>query len=139
MGKSHRHLANVLDVGGAFIVEKKMLIEKLDIIEEKIERPIWWVSSTLLVGITLLAFVAVVMRYFFSEAYFWLDETCRYGFISVVVLWSGPIMQDDGHIKFDLFVAKLRGKAKYIHQFIVDVFISIICFLIAYHYNYMNK
>jgi TRAP-type C4-dicarboxylate transport system permease small subunit len=86
----------------------------------------------LLVGDTLLAFAAVVMRYGMGIGYIWLDEICRYSFIAMVYLWAGPIVRTGEHLRLEVITARLSKKGLMIHSLIVNILLFLACVTIAY-------
>lgn len=108
------------------------LSKRIERIADAVERPLWYVCGGLTWLATLLAFAAVIMRYGFGLGYLWLDEICRYSFITMVYLWAGPIVRTGEHIRLELFTAKLRGRWKEVHSLIVNVLIFLTCVMIVY-------
>jgi TRAP-type C4-dicarboxylate transport system permease small subunit len=105
--------------------------ERVDRIADIVDRPLWYACWVLLVGATLLAFAAVVMRYGFGIGYIWLDEVCRYSFIAMVYLWAGPIVRKGEHIRLEVFTSRLGKRATVVHSLIVNVLIGFTCIIIA--------
>ena len=84
--------------------------ERIDRIAQAVDRPLWYACWVLIVGATILAFAAVVMRYCLGLGYIWLDEICRYSFIAMVYLWAGPIIRTGGHLRLEIVTSRLKGK-----------------------------
>jgi TRAP-type C4-dicarboxylate transport system permease small subunit len=106
--------------------------ERIDKIAGFVDRPLWYACWVLLVGATLLAFAAVVMRYGFGLGYIWLDEICRYSFIALVYLWAGPIVRKGEHLRLEIVTARLKGKAKEIHTLVVNTLLFLTCLTIFF-------
>ena len=104
--------------------------ERIDKIASAVDRPLWYGCWVLLVGDTILAFAAVVMRYGFGIGYIWLDEICRYSFIAMVYLWAGPIVRTGEHLRLELVTSRLRGKALAAHSLIVNFLLFATCITI---------
>lgn len=106
--------------------------ERVDKLASAVDRPLWYACWVLLVGATVLAFAAVVMRYCLGLGYIWLDETCRYSFITLVYLWAGPIVRTGEHLRLEVITARLRGKAIEIHSLIVNILLFLTCLTILF-------
>jgi len=108
------------------------LSQRINKIINWLDRPIWHVCWVILAGSTLLAAIVVVMRYVFNLGYIWLDEICRYSFITIVYLWAGPIDRIGGHLKLELLTSRLTERGKKIHSLLVNIFIFLTCIAIVY-------
>jgi TRAP-type transport system small permease protein len=106
--------------------------ERIEKIATAVDRPLWYACWVLLVGNTLLAFAAVVMRYGLGIGYIWLDEICRYSFIAMVYLWAGPIVRTGEHLRLELVTSRLSKKGKVIHSLIVNTLLFFTCLTLAY-------
>jgi TRAP-type C4-dicarboxylate transport system permease small subunit len=106
--------------------------ERIEKIASAVDRPLWYACWVLLVGDTLIAFAAVVMRYGLGIGYIWLDEICRYSFIAIVFLWAGPIVRTGEHLRLELVTSRLSEKGLVIHSLIVNMLLFATCLTIAY-------
>ena len=104
--------------------------KRIDHIAGIVDRPLWYACWVLLVGSTVLAFAAVVLRYGFGIGYLWLDEVCRYSFIGMVYLWAGPIVRTGEHIRLEIFTSRLGERGRYIHSLVVNILICVTCVII---------
>lgn len=78
-----------------------------------------WVYETLLEGVVALAGVLVLflllsvtmevcLRYFFQSPTSWVVEVSGYILLFVPFLVAGWVLRDDGHVRMDLFVSRVR-------------------------------
>lgn len=74
-----------------------------------IGRAVMWLSFI----IVLLQFAVVVMRYAFAVGSIWLSESIIYGHAALFLLAAGWTLQQNGHVRVDIFYSKAspRGKA----------------------------
>lgn len=108
-------------------------IDRIDKIAENIEKPIWFISWIILAFITFLSFIIVILRYGFGMGYLWMDELCRYGFVTIIYLWAGPIVRENGHLQLDFFLKHLSDRWQHFHSAIVNLIQFGIClFFIKY-------
>jgi TRAP-type C4-dicarboxylate transport system permease small subunit len=105
--------------------------EKIDRIAGFIDRPLWYICYTLMLGSTIVACVLVVMRYIFGTGEVWIDEICRYSFIAMVYLWAGPIVRTGEHIRLDVVTSRLSRRGKDINSLIVNILICAACLTIV--------
>ena len=85
------------------------LADRIDRLNAAIGRTVAW--ACLLV--VLVQFAVVVMRYVFGAGSIWLTETIIYGHATVLMLAAAWTLREGGHVRVDIFYAKLsrRGKA----------------------------
>lgn len=77
--------------------------------------------SSILIGFsTLLAFVGVILRYFFGLSYSWAEEIIVLAVIYGVFLISGPNIKRGIHISIDLLVIRLPSNGKRITSIITN-------------------
>ena len=70
---------------------------------------------------TVLLFVNVVLRYFFSSAIFWAEEVLRYCIVWISFIGTAVCVQDDSHISIDILSASLKPKGKRILKMFLQV------------------
>lgn len=61
---------------------------------------------------TVLLFVNVLLRYFFSSAIFWAEEVLRYCIVWISFIGTAVCVQEDSHISIDILSGALKPKAK---------------------------
>ena len=95
------------------------------------------VEDSILVGLLLLMIVLSVLqiflRNFFGGGIVWSEVLVR-----VLVLWVGLIgamvaSRQGNHINIDIMNRYLSGRAKFIVQFVVELFTALICIVVAYY------
>lgn len=59
---------------------------------------------------TLMVVVGVFMRYAMNISFQWLEESCRYAMVFMVLLNIGPLLLKNGHIKLDIVYNLLSNK-----------------------------
>ena len=70
----------------------------------------------MIVGISILVFIQVVMRYVFSSSLSWSEELARYLFVWMTYIGTSYAVKLDKHMEVDSFVSALpAGIRKYFH------------------------
>jgi TRAP-type C4-dicarboxylate transport system permease small subunit len=87
----------------------------------------------LLASMIILASGQIILRNFFDFGYIWIDPLLR-----LLVLWTGLIgaavaSRDNRHIRIDLLSRYLSKDAHLFIQFLVGLFTTFICTVIAWH------
>ena len=95
------------------------------------------VEDSILVGLLLLmiflAVLQIFLRNFFGGGIVWGEVLVR-----VLVLWVGLIgamvaSRQGNHINIDIMNRYLSGRAKFIVQFVIELFTALICIVVAYY------
>lgn len=97
----------------------------------------WSALEKLIVGIlglaaTILAFSAVITRYFFSFSPEWLTETVIYLVIWAVFIVASTLAAERGHVGASFFVEKLPPPQRRILEILTGLLAVIFCILIGY-------
>jgi len=71
-------------------------------------RGIAWLT----LAMVLLTFVIVLLRYGFNLGWIWLQESVTYLHASVFLLAAAWTLQDDGHVRVDIFYRDARPQRK---------------------------
>ena len=66
----------------------------------------------LTVVMVLLAFAIVVLRYGFNLGWIWLQESVTYLHVTVFTVVAAWALQQDGHVRVDIFYARMSGKKR---------------------------
>ena len=111
------------------------IAKRIDEINDLLGR---WVASLTLIMV-LVTVVIVVLRYGFSIGFIWMQESVRFMHGFVFLLCAAYTLLHNGHVRVDIFYAKMseRGKAR------VDiigniVFLIPVCIaILLYSYNYV--
>ena len=106
------------------------IAKRIDEINDLLGR---WVASLTLIMV-LVTVVIVVLRYGFSIGFIWMQESVRFMHGFVFLLCAAYTLLHNGHVRVDIFYAKMseRGKAR------VDI-IGNIVFLIPFSTLYFNR
>ena len=91
-----------------------------------------WLSGIGVYGLTILVFIDVVLRYFFSKSIFIADEMSIYFMIYVAFLGAAMTMKNGAHIKVDLLYKRLPQKARKWLDVVTMILGTIICFIMTY-------
>ena len=91
-----------------------------------------WLSGIGVYGLTIVVFVDVVLRYFFSRSIFIADELSIYFMIYVAFIGAAMTMKKGAHIKVDLLYKRLSKKGRLWLDTITMILGTIICFIMTY-------
>ena len=92
------------------------LYEKLDLIARGIDAISEWTGRAvawLTLGMVLVTFLVVILRYAFNLGWIAMQESVTYMHILVFMVAAAYTLKHDGHVRVDIFYRKLtpRGKA----------------------------
>jgi TRAP-type mannitol/chloroaromatic compound transport system permease small subunit len=95
-----------MEVGSGSAVAESKLVERLVSLTG---RAVAWLTLVMV----LLTFTIVILRYGFSLGWIWLQESVSYMHAMVFMLAAAWTLQDDGHVRVDIFYrgASPRRKA----------------------------
>lgn len=85
-----------------------ILSRSVDTINEWLGRGVSWVT----LGLVLVVFVDVVMRYLFSTSFVFTQELEWHLFAFIFLIGAGYTLLHDGHVRVDIFYQRLAGKAR---------------------------
>ncbi|MGM8211912.1 TRAP transporter small permease [Virgibacillus sp. W0430] len=88
-----------------------------------------------IMGVTLLLFVNIILRYFFSAGITWAEELIRYVIIWITFLGSAICFRRGIHVGIDLLMDYLPKSGKKIVQLLI-YFISILFMLLLIKYGF---
>ncbi|MEO1574010.1 MAG: TRAP transporter small permease subunit [Pseudomonadota bacterium] len=80
-------------------------------LQRLVERVGQW-SAWLTVVMVLVTFLVVVLRYFFSVGYIWLQEVSVYLHALVFLLGAGYTLSRDEHVRVDVFYRRMSEAAR---------------------------
>ncbi len=66
----------------------------------------------LTLAMVLLTFTIVILRYGFNLGWIWLQESLTYLHVAVFVIAAAWTLQDDGHVRVDIFYAGLSDQKR---------------------------
>lgn len=97
------------------------LVRGIDWINQAIGRVVSW----LVVGIVLLVFVLVVLRYLFNFTLVWLDESYLWAHGVVIMVGAAYTLLHDGHVRIDLFYREAGRRYKALVNLLGSVFLGL--------------
>ena len=86
----------------------KHITHWIDTINEWIGRGVAWVT----LGLVLVVFVDVVMRYLFKTSFVFTQEMEWHLFAFIFLMGAGYTLLHDGHVRVDIFYQRLSPKAR---------------------------
>jgi TRAP-type mannitol/chloroaromatic compound transport system permease small subunit len=86
----------------------KHIARWIDAINDWIGRGVAWVS----LGLVLVVFVDVVMRYLFKTSFVFTQEMEWHLFAFIFLIGAGYTLLHDGHVRVDIFYQRLSPKAR---------------------------
>ena len=69
-------------------------------------------AAWLTVGMVLLTFFIVILRYGFNLGWIWLQESLTYLHVTVFMVVTAWALQDDGHVRVDIFYSKMTTRKR---------------------------
>ena len=91
---------------------------------DQVELGLKWISGMLLVAFTVLTLIQVVMRYVFRMPLSWSEQTARYLFIWMLMLYMPVIMRHGSNLGFDLIINRLPKRAQDIFWIVCELLIA---------------
>ena len=86
----------------------KAICRGIDTLNEWIGRGVAWVS----LGLVLVVFVDVVMRYAFKTSFVFTQELEWHLFAFIFLIGAGYTLLHDGHVRVDIFYQRLSPKSR---------------------------
>ncbi|WP_420556837.1 TRAP transporter small permease [Roseovarius sp.] len=77
------------------------------------------VIGILLLGVTVILFGNVVLRYLFNSNLGWAEEMARYGVVWITMIGTSVCISKGGHISVDAISARLSERGKDVQQILV--------------------
>ena len=90
------------------------------------------VSAILLLGLTFIVGADITLRYLFNKPLGWVKEVSEYTLVGLGFLVAAWILKDDGHVKMDLVLNKVRPRIQTMMNIITSGISTIIVFIIAW-------
>ncbi|VAW90925.1 TRAP dicarboxylate transporter, DctQ subunit, unknown substrate 6 [hydrothermal vent metagenome] len=82
------------------------IIQPLEAINEKVGQAISWLS----LGVVLLTFTVVVLRYGFDIGWIWMQESVTYMYAWIFMLAAGYTLKHEGHVRVDIFYRQFNPR-----------------------------
>lgn len=80
----------------------------IDRVNEHIGRMVWWLA----LGLVLVQFAVVVLRYLYGTSFIKLQESVIYLHATLFMLGAGYTWLHDGHVRVDVFYGEATPKTK---------------------------
>ena len=94
-----------------------------------------WLCGSMLIVMTILAFIGVLARYVFVVSIPWIDEVTRYLMIWMTFLASAISVSDSSHTSVDILPSFLHKKLKKFENYIVLDVLILVGMAIFFYYN----
>ena len=94
-----------------------------------------WLCGSMLIVMTILAFIGVLARYVFVVSIPWIDEVTRYLMIWMTFLASAISVSDSSHTSVDILPSFLPKKLKKFDYYIVLDVLILVGMAIFFYYN----
>lgn len=91
------------------------------------------VSALLLIGLTLIVGTDITLRYGFSRPLGWVKETSEYILVFLGFLVAAWILKDEGHVKMDLILSRLRPRAQTMMNIITSAVSALVVLVISWY------
>lgn len=82
------------------------IIQPLEAINEKVGQAISWLT----LGVVLLTFLVVVLRYGFDIGWIWMQELVTYMYAWIFMLAAGYTLKHEGHVRVDIFYRQFNPR-----------------------------
>lgn len=90
------------------------------------------ISAVLLLGLTFIVGADITLRYLFNRPLGWVKEVSEYTLVGMGFLVAAWILRDDGHVKMDLVLNKVRPRVQTMMNIITSIISTIIVFIITW-------
>lgn len=84
------------------------LADRLDAVADGVGRAVRWLA----LGMVLLQFAVVILRYVFGVSYVWLTEGVLYQHAALFMLGAAYALLVEGHVRVDIFYARLSPRRR---------------------------
>lgn len=95
----------------------------------------------LTVGMVVVQFAVVVLRYIYGTSYIWVQELVIYLHAAVFMLGAGYTLMRDGHVRVDVFYSEMDRRRKALVDFTGTLLLLIpsCCVLLFYTWSFVRK
>jgi C4-dicarboxylate transporter, DctQ subunit len=90
------------------------------------------ISAILLLGLTFIVGADITLRYLFNRPLGWVKEVSEYTLVGLGFLVAAWILKDDGHVRMDLVLNKVRPRVQTMMNIITSSISTIIVFIITW-------
>jgi C4-dicarboxylate transporter DctQ subunit len=110
---------------------KKTPLEKLSSAIMAFEH---YALATGMILISVIIFINVIGRYFFSTSFTWPEELARYIIVAVTFIGLGACAREDIHVSVDILSNKLKGRTAYMQQIVINL----ICTALSLYLSFIS-
>ena len=89
-------------------------------------------ASILIAGISLLILAEVISLFFLGKPIRWAIEVTEYMMVFITFLAATKLLKDERHIRFELVIAKLKGKYLITFEVLTSIIGLVVCAIILY-------
>ena len=89
------------------------------------------VSAILILGLTFIVGADITLRYLFNKPLGWVKEVSEYILVALGFLVAAWILKDDGHVKMDLVLNKVRPRVQTMMNIITSGISTIVVLIIT--------
>ncbi len=90
------------------------------------------IGAILLLGLTFIVGADITLRYLFNKPLGWVKEMSEYTLVGMGFLVAAWILKDDGHVKMDLVLNRLRPKPQVMMNIITSSVSTIVVLIITW-------
>lgn len=111
---------------------KNGAVRTIETVEPLLTRAISAITVTLLGASAILAFVSVVLRYAFDSSYALVEEMCRFCIVYAVLLYFGPLIMRNAHLRMTILTDALQGRAARAMNILLTVILFLLLCVMLY-------
>jgi len=90
------------------------------------------ISAIMILGLTFIVGADITLRYLFNRPLGWVKEVSEYILVGLGFLVAAWILKDDGHVKMDLVLNKVKPRAQTMMNIITSIISTIIVFIMTW-------
>ncbi|MBA7475856.1 hypothetical protein ES705_23292 [subsurface metagenome] len=88
-------------------------------------------NSFIVLGLILI-FIEVILRYLFNFGFRWIEEITCFSFAYVAFLGASVVLEEDNHMRIDVFTNRFPGRIKNKINLIFSILIIIFLIVLTY-------
>lgn len=93
-----------------------------------------FLAGILFIYLMLSVFIeAVILRYFLGITTDWIREVAQYTLLFMTFLGTAWVLRNEGHVKMDLLLERLKPKPQALMNIITSVVAAIACLVVAWY------
>ena len=90
------------------------------------------IGAILLIGLTFIVGADITLRYLFNRPLGWVKEVSEYTLVGMGFLVAAWILKDDGHVKMDLLLNKVRPRTQAMMNIVTSIVSAIIVLIMTW-------